>query len=126
MNRFAYFLVASSTGILSGCGPDGTPPAEGGYAERIVGKWEMVEDREHPRFNAPIETLEFTSAGGFVMRMDGKVEMEGRFHIENDQLILTSTDGQTLMGDSAAIKHLSAHSLILRSATGRDTEFVRK
>jgi len=126
MNRFAYVLVASATGILTGCAVGGTPPAGGEYAEKIVGKWEMVEDPEHPRHNAPTETIEFTRAGGFVLRMNNKVELDGRFRVEKDKLILTHSDGRTRRGDPVTIKRLTAHSLILRSAAGKETEFVRK
>ena len=95
VRQSAYLLVASCAVLLAGCRSSGTADAaDGNLAEKIVGRWEMVEDRDHPRHNPPTETIEFTQKGSFVMRMAGKVEMEGRFRIEKDKVILTHADGQ--------------------------------
>jgi uncharacterized protein (TIGR03066 family) len=119
MSRFTYVLIAVCAALLAGCGNDD-------HAKNIVGKWEMLESRDHPRHNPPTETIEFAKGGGFVLRMDGKVEMEGSFRVERDKLILTHTDGQTSMGNPMTIKTLTATSLVLTSEAGKDSEFVRK
>jgi uncharacterized protein (TIGR03066 family) len=126
MSRFAFLLVAFCALSLAGCGIQDIQTGTKGNLKKIIGKWEMVENLEHPRHNPPTETIEFAKGGGFVMRMNGKVEMEGSFRIENDKLILTHLDGETRMGDPANIKSLTADSLILGSGAGRDTEFVRQ
>ena len=95
-------------------------------AGRILGRWEMIEDREHRWQKPPTETIEFTQGGGIVLRMNGKVEMEGRFRITEGKVILTHLDGQTPMGDLLTIKRLTADSLVLTSKMGKDSEFVRK
>ncbi len=60
------------------------------------------------------------------MRMNGKVEMEGTFRVENGKVILTDLDGQVPMGRPMTIKRLTAASLVLTGETGKDVEFVRK
>jgi len=127
MSRLIYVLITCCSAYLIGCGASGTIATQDrDPVERIVGKWEMVEDREHPRHDPPTETIEFTQEGGFVMRMNGEVEMEGSFRVEKDKVILNHNDGHTPMGEPMTIKCLTANSLILTSAAGKDTEFVRK
>lgn len=135
MCRLTYGLIACWGMLLVGCGPWGTPVTketdtpstqESDRVESIIGKWEMIEDREHPRHDPPTETIEFRRGGGFVMRMNGNVEMEGNFRVEKDKVILTHRGGETRMGDPMTVKRLTADTLILTSAAGKDAEFVRK
>src|SRR5262245_11916395 len=100
MSRFISVLIACWGASLVGCGASGSPATKDkDHAERIIGKWEMIEDQEHPRHDPPTETIEFSRGGGFIMRMNGKVEMEGHFRVDKDKVILTHSDGRLQMGD---------------------------
>src|SRR5260370_37614393 len=89
MRKSVYLFSVLFTMSLVGCGVSDVNPHTGGdYGARIVGLWEMVEDRKYPRHNPPTESIEFTEQGGFVLSTNGKVEMEGRFRVEKDKLIL--------------------------------------
>lgn len=64
--------------------------------------------------------------GGFSLRLNGKLELDGRFRVENNKLILTDKDGRTQLGDTITITRLTANVLVLTSATKKSSAFVRK
>lgn len=126
MARFVWLLVSPSLICLFGCGPQRTSTGDNHDAGKIVGTWQMIENRDQSRGNPPAECIEFGNDGGFVLRMNGRIEMIGAYRVEKDKLILTHGDRQTQMGKPSTIKRLSSDSLILTSTTGRDTEYVRQ
>jgi uncharacterized protein (TIGR03066 family) len=114
-------------GLVSSVGCLSQPEKVDEPAVKILGVWEMIEDKELPRHNAPKETVEFTKDRRFVSFMNGKVEMEGTYRIEDNKLTFMDINGKRRLGTAQLIKRLTSESLVLAdSQTGREDEFTRK